>query len=212
MNLGDQDDSFARLKALLPRWFGDQTPVLDALLRGLAHLVSVGYDLIRYAKQQTRIKTATADWLDLMAQDFFGEALRRQVGQTDTAYRQRLIANLFRERATRAGLVKLVTELTGRAPTVFEPHRLADSAAYGYSHYGQARYGARGYPFQAWVSVWRAHDARLPPKAGFYEHSQYEQVSYASRQQLQGALSDAELLLAIHRVKPIGTVIWVKLI
>lgn len=212
MNLGDQEDGFARLKTLLPRWFGDQTSILDAILRGPAHLVSVGYDLISYAKQQTRIKTATGDWLDLIAHDFFGEALRRQASQTDTAFRQRIIANLFRERATRAGLIKLITELTGRPPDVFEPHRIADTAAYGVSHYSQARYGARGYPFQAWVTVWRPHDARLPPEAGFYQQHLYQQASYTSRQQLQGALSDAEILLAIHRVKSVGTVIWVRLI
>ncbi len=212
MKIGNQDDCFKRLKALLPRWFGDQTPILDALLRGLAHLLSFGYDLIGYAKQQTRIKTATQDWLDLIALDFFGEALRRQASQTDTAFRQRIIANLFRERATRAGLIKLITELTGKPPAVFEPQRISDAGAYGLSYYDQARYGARHYPFQAWVTVWRPHEARLPPEAGFYRYHAYQQARYTSRRQLQGALSDAELFLAIHRVKPVGTVIWVRLI
>jgi hypothetical protein len=212
MMIGSIDNCFQRLRTLLPRWFGDTTPILAAVLRGAASLLSSGYDLIGYAKRQTRIKTATEGWLDYIAHDFFGNALRRQVSQTDAAFRQRILASLFRERATRPGLVKLITDLTGHIPTVFEPSRPLDAAAYGLSRYGQGRYGTRGDPFQAWVTVYRSHEATLPPEAGFYQLSRYAQARYAAREPLQGALTDAALLAAVHQVKPVGTVIWVQLV
>src|SRR5260363_278724 len=45
-------------------------------------------------------------WLDLIAADFFGDALKRGPDQSDAAFRQRIRARLFGERATRAGLIQ----------------------------------------------------------------------------------------------------------
>lgn len=70
MATGDQTDIFRRIKALLPQWFSDNTPVLDALLRGFAYATAFVYVLIAYAARQTRIKTATDGWLDMIAADF----------------------------------------------------------------------------------------------------------------------------------------------
>ena len=50
MTVGTQDDILARIKALLPyRWFPDSTPVLDALLSGIAWGLALVYSLIAHA-------------------------------------------------------------------------------------------------------------------------------------------------------------------
>ncbi|HHW4679688.1 MAG TPA: hypothetical protein ACQGQH_09730 [Xylella sp.] len=141
---------FGRIKALMPRWFSDSTPVLDALLRGFAYAQSFVHGLIVYAALQTRIKTATDGWLDIIATDFFGSSLRRKSGQSDASFRNRLLIHLFRERATRNGLVKVLTDLTGRTPVIFEPQRPLDTGSYGgpLIGYGQAGgYGSMRLPF-----------------------------------------------------------------
>ena len=66
MSIGDQADVFARLKSTLPRWFSDSTPIVDAVFQGLAWAGSFVYSLYAYAKLQTRIKTATDGWLDII--------------------------------------------------------------------------------------------------------------------------------------------------
>ncbi|QBJ80503.1 hypothetical protein [Aquitalea sp. USM4] len=132
MATGDQSDMFGRLKSLLPRgWFPDSTPLLDGLLWGYAQALAWLYSLYLFAKAQTRIKSATGGWLDIAAQDFFGTGLVRYSGQSDTSYRNRIVVNLFRERGTRNAMVKVLTDLTGRAPLIFEPARAADTGSYG---------------------------------------------------------------------------------
>lgn len=134
--IGDFDDIFGRLKAKLPsRWFGgwaDALPVFDGVLAGIASLLSFAYSLYAYARLQTRIMSATDGWLDMIAADFFGpDQVRRKTGQSDTSYRLVILANLFREKATRGAIVSILTSLTGRAPTIIEPTRPADTGAYG---------------------------------------------------------------------------------
>ncbi|HHW4682388.1 MAG TPA: hypothetical protein ACQGQI_04225, partial [Xylella sp.] len=93
---------------------------------------------------------ATDGWLDIIATDFFGSSLRRKSGQSDASFRNRLLIHLFRERATRNGLVKVLTDLTGRTPVIFEPQRPLDTGSYGgpLIGYGQAGgYGSMRLPF-----------------------------------------------------------------
>ena len=96
MATGDQSDILRRLKSTLPRWFGDSTTILDALLQGLAWAASFVYSLWAYAKLQTRIKTATDGWLDMIAADFFGSSLLRTANQSDASFRALIIINLIR--------------------------------------------------------------------------------------------------------------------
>ena len=132
MATGDQSDMFGRLKNLLPRgWFGDSNPILDALSWGYAQALAWMYSLYLFAKAQTRIKTATGGWLDIAAQDFFGTGLPRSSGMSDASYQNRILINLIRERGTRYAITKVLTDLTGRPPVIFEPRRPADTGAYG---------------------------------------------------------------------------------
>src|ERR1700749_4296193 len=127
MAIGDAQDMVTRIKATLPSgWFADSTPVLDSVLSGIGWALALGYSLIAYARLQTRIKTATDGFLDLIAFDFFGTMLPRALQELDNAYRTRIIASLFPQRATRQGMINVLTLLTGRAPWIFEPARPAD--------------------------------------------------------------------------------------
>jgi type II secretory pathway pseudopilin PulG len=129
---GDQQDIYKRLTGYLPPgWFGDSPPFVDALMQGFAHGLAFVYSLIVFAKLQTRIKTASGGWLDMIAADFFGSNLQRRTNETDTSFLNRIIINMFRERATRAAVTKVLIDLTGRAPVIIEPKRAADTGGYG---------------------------------------------------------------------------------
>ncbi len=132
MATGDQDDILTRLKALLPpTWFGDSHPFITAILTACAQALTWCYSLYVYAKLQTRINTATDGWLDLIAYDFFGNNYGRSAGQSDEVFRNGIKINLFRERGTRHSVQKILEDLTGNTPFIFEPQRPLDTGAYG---------------------------------------------------------------------------------
>lgn len=220
MATGDQTDFLARIKSTLPlRWFADVTPILDALILGLSQAWANVYSLFQYAKLQTRIKTATDGWLDVIAGDFFGSRIVRKSNQTDASFKALIVSNLFRERATRAGLIRVLTDLTGRAPTIIEPQRPADCGAYGAPNSGYGVAGAYGsvlLPSQCFVIAFRPASAGIPNIAGYANSpSAYGVASqggeYASLSMIQGQVSDADIYAAIDSVKPVGTVIWTTL-
>lgn len=222
---GDQADVLARLKATLPRWFGDDTPILDAVLQGLANAAAFVYSLYAYAKLQTRILTATDGWLDMIAADYFGTALLRAANQSDASFRARIIINLFRERATRAGIVKVLQDLTGRVPKIFEPLRPLDTGGYATNSigYGLAGgYGSMLLPFQCFVDAYRPSNTGIPLVAGYGEANYgatlggpggygVGQIEYASLDMIQGAVTDADIYAAVDSVKPVGTIIWTRI-
>ena len=121
-------DMQLRLRRMLPaRWWADEAPVLDGLLLGLGTALAAIYGLIAYARQQTRLATAAAPWLDLAAQDFLAGRLQRRPQEADDAFRVRLLAAMQRPRATRGAVVQAVLRVTGGTPWVFEPRRPADT-------------------------------------------------------------------------------------
>jgi hypothetical protein len=222
--IGDFDDIFGRIKAKLPsRWFGgwaDSLPVLDGVLAGIASLLSFAYALYGYAKLQTRIMTATDGWLDMIAADFFGPGqVRRKTGQSDTSYRLVILANLFREKATRPAIVSILTSLTGRAPTIIEPTRPSDTGAYGApnSGYGVAgAYGSISLPYQAFVIAYRpVSNAGIASVAGYGTspggYGAPSRAEYASMNMVSGGITDADIFAAIDAVKPAGTIVWTRI-
>lgn len=218
MATGDQSDILQRLKATLPRWFGDSTPILDALLQGLAWAGSFVYSLISYARLQTRIKTATDGWLDMIAADFFGSFLSRASNQSDASFRARIIINLFRERATRGGVIKVMQDLTGRTPLIFEPQRPMDTGAYSApnSGYGMAGgYGSLLLPCQAFVTAFRPTGTGIPLVAGYGistgGYGVASRAELAFMDMIQGAVTDADIYAAIDSVKPAGTTLWTRI-
>lgn len=187
MAIGDQLNITARVRALLPSWFGSTTPLLTATLQSYAVTGAFVYSLYAYTKLQTRILTATDGWLDMIAADYFGTGLFRAAGQSDASFRTRIVASLLRERATHQAMVKVLQDITGRTPQVVELRRVLDTGAYGYL-FG---YGVRGAYGSLWPSVYQAFVIAYRPLAG---------SGFTA--------SDADIFSAVDGVKPIGTVIW----
>lgn len=132
MATGDQNDIQARIARLIPiSWFESSHAIRDAIATGLANAHAYIYAFIAYVKLQTRILTATDGFLDAVAQDFFGSSILRAANQSDASFRARILINIFRERATRNAIVKVLQDLTGRTPIIIEPQRPADCGAYG---------------------------------------------------------------------------------
>ena len=195
----------ARLRTVLPtRWFPDSAPVLDGLLSGLASGWSWAYQLLRYVKAQTRIATATDVWLDIIANDYFGDRLARRAGQSDGAFRNRIQRELFRERGTRGAIIAVLHDLTGRAPLVFEPARTTDTG--GYASLTGAGGGGRlwqgGRMGQPDAAIPMLHH-RLPPGRQRHRHRLWlgwfcrrygrGAIEYASLEMVQGQVTDADI-------------------
>lgn len=220
MATGDQNDLFSRLKAMLPtRWFGtraDTPDDVDGVATGAANALAFLYSLYAYAKQQTRIATATDGWLDLIAADYFGTALLRKTGQSDDSYRAAINARLLREKGTRNAITIALTALTGQAPTIIEPTKPQDTGAYSApnSGYGVAgAYGSLSLPYQAFVIAYRPHSAQgIASVAGYgISTGGYGQASwaeYATISDAIGGVLDSDIFAAVAAVKPAGTIVW----
>lgn len=217
MATGSQADIYNRLLRNLPPWFGDDPPIFGALLQGIAYALAFAYSLIQFAKLQTRIKTATGGFLDMAAADFFGSTLLRKSNETDGSYLTRIVINLFRERATRNAVTKILTDLTGNAPLIVEPRRPADTGGYGvacgYSLAGA--YGSLVHQYQAFITAYRPTTGGIPYVAGYGSSpSGYSIASwgeYASLSDVQGSVTDSDIYAAIAAVIPIGTIAWVNI-
>ncbi len=186
-----QPDMLARLRAVLPaRWFADDTPVLDALLSGLAATAATLAASIAYLRLQTRIATVTDSFIDAAAADYCAGCVTRRTGEADAALRARLQRELGRERNTIPALVAAVVDVTGRAPDIFEPGRPANAGGYGMAlGYGAAgAYGSLTMPFQCLVTAYR-------PPPGFSVP----------------AVRDSEIFAAIAQVTPVAAVAWTSL-
>src|ERR1039458_4174420 len=130
--VGDLSDILLRLQSVLPsRWFGDSTPILDALLTALSCSWTELYSLLQYVQSETRIATATDCWLDVIADDYFGTCFVRRPDEPDSAFRARILLELVRERGTRHSVWQALLDLTGRPPNIFEPADCGDTGGYG---------------------------------------------------------------------------------
>ena len=213
----------ARIRAVLPtRWLADDTPILDALLNGVGTAWSWVYNLLAYVRSQTRISSATDIWLDVIAEDFFGPNLARRSGESDGTLRQRVQRELFRDRATRAAIAAALTDLTGRAPFIFEPSRPADTGAYGSadsSAVGLA-YGATGawgslaLPFQCFVTAYRPNGSGIALVAGWGTPAGaygVGAIQYATPTMIAGLVTDAEIAARIAAIMPTASISWINI-
>jgi hypothetical protein len=215
--IGDAADMMARLASLLPlRWFPDGTPVLSAVLAGLADGWAWLYAMLGYAQQQTRIATATDTFLALVSQDCFAATLPRRTGESDASFRARIQSELLRPRASRPALVAALSSLTGRTPVVFEPMRPADTGAYGIAlGYGVAGgWGSLALPFQAFVTAFRPLGIGVPNVAGWGSPAAgwgRGAAEYASRPMVEAQVPDADIASAIARTMPVAAIGWTRL-
>lgn len=217
-SVGTQSDMLSRLQQMLPKgWFAvGASPIKDALLTGVANAFAFIYSLFAYVQLQTRVASATDGFLDLIAQDFFGNELPRLPGQLDGSYRARIQANLLLERATRQSIIRVVQQLTGRAPRVFEPQRAADTGGYNTSSmgYGVAgRYGSRAYPYQAFVTAFRPLGIGSGAVSGYGDKLGgygVGSIAYSSAS-IRGGVQDSDIVAAIDSVRQCGTILWVAI-
>lgn len=219
MATGDTNDMVFRIKANLPQhWFNDSTPILNAIINGLASTLAFIYSLINYARNQTRIATATDGFLDLISFDFFGLTLPRRPQEQDIPFRARILANLFPQRVTRAGMISTLQALTGRTPDIFEPARPMDTGVWsspksGWSSSG--RWGSRVLPAQVFIVAYRPASSGIPYIAGWgvagSGWSVAGQAKWSNLSEVTGFVTDADIYAAIAATKAEGTIAWVQL-
>jgi hypothetical protein len=214
---GDTQDFLGRLKLVLPaRWFGDTTPILDALLTGLASAWSGLYQLLTFLKTQTRIATATGIFLDIASVDYLGGKLPRRAGEADAAYSARIRANLLTPRATRASVTQTLTTLTGRAPAIFEPLNATDTGGYnvslGYNTTGG--YGSVNLPYQFLLTAFRPNSTPISNAGGYNDGPGGYNTGlmfYTDATQFAGTVSDTEIYAAVAAVLPTSTIAWTQI-
>lgn len=223
MATGDTQDIFERLVGLLPPWFGDFSPNRDAFLEGGAATVdSFAYDFYAYAKIQTRIKTATGEFLDLISKDFFGKSLPRRALETDESFRKRILATLLREKATRKGISDAIKNLTGFTPRMIELWRPIDCGGYNvvsslaYNTFGC--YGSGNYAYQGFIDVYVKFGQGMSQFSGYQSyyggygtHGGKSYLYYGNDKYVGDYISDKEIYDLINLVKAEGTKIWVRI-
>jgi hypothetical protein len=224
---GDRNDMQTRLLAALPNgWFADEAPILSALLGGLASAWAWAYSVLAYVRQQTRIATATDGWLDLIARDYGGPALGRQTGETDAAFSARIRRNLQALSGTRGALIVALTNLTGRAPAVFEPAYPPDTGGLGTSGLGWNTAGGWGnlqLPYQCFVTAYRPAGGGIANSGGWSSLTatatpnlalggwSTAALQYGSASLVEGQITDAQILATVANCMPAATIAWTAL-
>lgn len=220
--VGDQQDIVGRLKVTLPSgWFPDNTPVLDALLGGLASAWASSYGLLQYVRTLTRLATVSDIWLDVAAQDFFGSRVVRG-GQNDVAFSKRLRAEILRPRGTRASLASALSDLTGHQPSIFEPARPSDTGGWGGEGclvsglaYGSAGgWGSLSLPFQCFVTAFRPSGSGIAAVAGWSTPAGgygIGAIEYGGLSMIEAAVTDPDIFAAAASVMPVAAVAWIRI-
>lgn len=224
---GDLADIFSRLSAVLPeRWFSERSPNLEALLRCLATPWAWLYSLIDYVIAQTRLNTATDQWLDLIAHDYFGAGLGRKNNESDSSYRARIQGKLLQGAGTRTAVSSGLTYLTGTKPRIFEPANCMDTGSYGAATgspnmpgsglaYGVAGgWGNLNLPFQFFVSTVHPATQGVAGLAGYGTSSGgYGEgpISYVDLTALPGHVTDQDIQLTLRSLLPVNAVAWLRI-
>lgn len=224
MTTGSQQDILSRLQSYLPRgWFGDltQTPILNGLLAGVSSVFAVMYTLIMFFWAQTRLQTSSGGWVDIWASDFLGTSLPRKPGESDASYIARIQISIFQQRATRPAMVKVLTQLTGIPPIIFEPARPLDSGCLGAntgvaSFCGVARMGSIACPFGALIVAYRPLVSGGSAGSAYSNAAAWSALNTPVSHSYTGSLSqetisatDADIYSAINATRPVATNIGV---
>ena len=226
MTIGDSANIVDRVKQEIPkRWFRWVAPYRDAIIGGLADLAAWNYNLIGYARAQTRLASAYGIWLDIFCFDFLGRFLTRHKIAGD-AFRLVIRSTILQERVTRAGMTNAITMLTGNAPSIFEPWNTGDTGAYsapgganapnqygsmGYN-VGQGGYGNMNLPAQVFMKITRGSGSGIPGVEGYggsiagYGIGAMEYVGLSS--ELSG-ITDDMIYQIINLTKPTGSICWI---
>lgn len=169
--IGDQADMRSRIDRLLPPWFGglSESPVISSALDGAAWVLSFAYSLYAFAKLQTRLATMTGGWLELAASDFF-DNFRRFSQETDAAYSRRIRLEVFRPKNTRRAIDRVVHDISGIHPDIFESWRPGDCGGWGTTSMGYGLAGAYGCSVQTFdvlISMPLPQNLGIPDRGGW---------------------------------------------
>lgn len=213
----------ARLRSALPQgWFADDAPILSSVLMGFASVWAWLFTLLTYVQQQTRIATASGGWLDLIARDYGGASWARESGETDTAFRARIIYNLQRLRGTRSALIANVTALTGRPPLVFEPANPLDTGGFSTPTLGwnsQGGWGSLNLPYQCFTIAYRPKGGGIANVGGWGTAAAIFAIggwntaalAWGDTNLISGSVTDAQILATVADSMPAATIAWTAL-
>jgi hypothetical protein len=175
---------------------------------------------------QTRISTATDNWLDIIALDFFGSNLARQSGESDNSFRARILGALLRGAATRPAISACLQVLTGCEPRIFEPARCADTGSYstlangalpsgcGLAYGIAGGWGNLNLPFQVFVSVTRPPTPVVGMLAGYATDAGgygYGSLAYVDLSLLPGQVTEADIQKTLSSLLPVNTIAWLQI-
>lgn len=211
MSTGDIDDIENRLRAVFPNWFADPSaaPYSSAVFRGFANGIAYAYSAVQFARLQIRLSTATGGWLDLLAWDFFRTGYLRRTAEPDASFRSRLLKEVFRRRVTRAAILAMLLDLTGRPGTIIELNNTSDIGSWDGPALGYDVYGGWGStvnnsliiiaqrPANSGIPIVSAYDSR----AGGWDTNLF---GYLDQSDLVGPLSDADITAQILRTVAAG--------
>jgi hypothetical protein len=215
-----------RLRSHLPiGWFPDDSPVLDAVLSGVAAQKSFLMDQLDYVGDQARIATLRDVFLDMFADDHFGPGvLPRKGSEVDDSYRERIKRELFRDRGTRPAMAEAIKDLTGNEPVIFEPMNVRDTGTYGGKMaYGLAgRYGSSLMPFQVLIDVKNTVTGGIPGVHGYAIGSSLPPARtrggygvgaliYSTPEMVKVDVSNQDVMDAINTTRPVGVTAWTKI-
>lgn len=225
--VGDLSDIVGRLFAALPgRWFGNSGPNLNGLLSGIGTSWVWLFGRVTYAIQQTRLLTATEQWLDLIGSDYFGAGVVRKSGESDSAYRGRIQRALLCDAATRDGVLSGLEALSGTKATIFEPANCRDTGGYGTlssaltSDSPGMAYGAAGgwgnlmLPLQFFITVTRGPTLGASGLAGYGTPGGglgEGAISYIDLTVLPGQVTDQDIRDIVCSLLPINATAWIRI-
>jgi hypothetical protein len=196
--------------------------VLNSSLQGTAWALSTTAAQLAYAALQTRIKTATGEWLDIISNDFYGSGLSRYPNESDTQFRARILSRLFMLGPSRADMSTLLTLITGRVPLIIEPWRVQDCGAWDAPSFGWDTVTASGcghwaeqLPYQCFIEAYTPVGTGIPyvagwdqPEAGWDTASQGE---WTDAGMVAESVTEETILGAIESCRMAGTRIWTRI-
>ena len=183
----------------------------------MAYAATWCFDLVAFARAQTRLATASGPFVDLIGLDFLGLGIARQIGQNDAGYKARITREIFRERNTRAGVLAAVADLTGAQARMIELWNPLDCGGYDTGFLGFdaiGRWGSIGDAPQFLISTPQPVGAGLPNVGGYdnglggYDTGAEE---FGDISLMTGSVTDQDIYNTINATRSAGVVAWVAI-
>lgn len=196
------DELITRLLSFMPtNWFSPEARSrggnLYALLKAFADNNLKLYAPVLSTQAQLAMTSATGAQLDGIARDFFGDKLPRMTGESDPAYRGRIVSRLFLPVGTREGMRAALARALGSDPIIVEPTDGATTG--GYSDwvvvYGPLAYDQGGAYSSSYAGAYQALITVQQPEPDSAYFLRY-----------------AQIMALVDSLRPAGTTMWVRVI